>query len=184
MTIMTTDSVLELSVEQLIGALNKKLFMECARVQSELPPTSRASVDTLTAEVRFSELQMNPQVLTKRFTDRCSGGTSQSHSSRSNFLEEFPTTCQPSPSRGDRTVRRLRLPFRSTTDRLLDPCLPLLAQSHHFQSQKLDIDKHQVAAISPFVYRTRRGSPSYRQHHGIGHQGRRDPPEGVASPRL
>ena len=52
--IMTLDSVLELSVEQLIRALNKKPFMEYTGVQSRVPPTSRALVATLTAEVRSS----------------------------------------------------------------------------------------------------------------------------------
>jgi len=107
---MTPDPVLELSVEQLIRALNKKLFMEYARVRSAVPPTSRALVATLAGEVRFSEVQTNLRVLTKRFTDRGSGETSRGHSSRSSFLEEFPTTCEPSPSRGDRAVRHLRLP--------------------------------------------------------------------------
>ena len=50
-TMMVPDAALELSVEQLISALNKKLFMECTRVQREMPPTSRALVATLTAEV-------------------------------------------------------------------------------------------------------------------------------------
>ena len=41
------DATLELSIEQLVGALNKKLFMECAQVQSAMPPMSRALVATL-----------------------------------------------------------------------------------------------------------------------------------------
>jgi len=44
------DAVLELSIEQLIRALNKKLFAECARVQSAIP-TSRVLVATLASEV-------------------------------------------------------------------------------------------------------------------------------------
>jgi len=48
---MTPDATLELSIGQLIGALNKKLFMECARVQSAMPPMSRALATTLTTEV-------------------------------------------------------------------------------------------------------------------------------------
>jgi len=51
-TMMVPDTALELSVEQLISALNKKLFMEYARVQSAISPTSRAPVATLTAEVQ------------------------------------------------------------------------------------------------------------------------------------
>ena len=54
---MTSDPALELSVEQLIGALNKKLFMECARVPPVTPQMSRAQVATLTAEVRLQELE-------------------------------------------------------------------------------------------------------------------------------
>ena len=54
-TTMFPDIVPELSIEQLIGALNKKLSTECTRVQSALPPESRALVTTLAAEVRSSE---------------------------------------------------------------------------------------------------------------------------------
>jgi ACT domain-containing protein len=46
------DVVLELSVEQLIDALNKKLFMECTRVQAQVPPISRDSVARVAIEVR------------------------------------------------------------------------------------------------------------------------------------
>jgi len=49
---MGPDATLELSLEELIGALNEKLSTECARVQSAMPPMSRALVATLTAEVR------------------------------------------------------------------------------------------------------------------------------------
>ena len=49
---MSLDSVLELSVEQLIRALNEKLFMECKRVQLSVPPISRGSATKLTSEVR------------------------------------------------------------------------------------------------------------------------------------
>ena len=52
---MIPDVVLGLSVEELIGALNKKLTVECTRVQSTMPPVSRALVATLAAEVRISE---------------------------------------------------------------------------------------------------------------------------------
>lgn len=45
---MTPDAILELSIEQLIGALNKKLFMEYSRVQSVM---SRSQSVTLAAEV-------------------------------------------------------------------------------------------------------------------------------------
>ena len=49
---MVPDVVLELSVEQLINALNKKLFMERARIQAQAAPISRDSVPTVAAEVR------------------------------------------------------------------------------------------------------------------------------------
>jgi hypothetical protein len=49
---MTPDAALELSLEQLIGVLDKKLFMECTRLQSMLPPMSGAMVATLAADVR------------------------------------------------------------------------------------------------------------------------------------
>jgi hypothetical protein len=58
-TIMAPDPTLELSIEQLISALNKKLFVECARVQAAMPPMSRALVATLTAEVRSRALSGN-----------------------------------------------------------------------------------------------------------------------------
>jgi hypothetical protein len=58
-TIMNHDHVLELSVEHLVRALNEKLFMECARVQSTVPPVSPAFVATFTAEVRLSNLKID-----------------------------------------------------------------------------------------------------------------------------
>ena len=55
---MVPDAALELSVEQLISALDKKLFMECTRVQAAIgPPMSRALVATLTAEVQSQDLK-------------------------------------------------------------------------------------------------------------------------------
>jgi len=54
---MVPDAALELSVEQLISVLNKKLFMECTRVQAAIPPIPRAPVTTLTAEVRSQDLK-------------------------------------------------------------------------------------------------------------------------------
>ena len=65
---MTLDLVLELSVEQLIRALNEKLFMEFARLQSTVSPASRVLVASLTAEVQSNEPQANPRVLTRYFT--------------------------------------------------------------------------------------------------------------------
>ena len=56
---MVPDAALELSIEQLIGTLNKKLFTECARIQSAMPPASLALLDTLTTEVWSRELMGN-----------------------------------------------------------------------------------------------------------------------------
>ena len=133
-TIMTSDTIIELSVEQLVRALNNKLFMECTRVQSAISPASPALVATLAAEVRSNELKPNPRTLTRYFTGRRSGETSQRHPARGDFLEELPTTCEPSPSRGHRAVRHLRLQRRSPASHLLDSCLPILAQGNHVQS--------------------------------------------------
>jgi len=54
---MVPDAALELSVEQLISALNKKLFMEYTQVQAGIPPIPRARVATFTAEVRSQDLK-------------------------------------------------------------------------------------------------------------------------------
>jgi len=51
-TTMAADATLELSIEQLISALDKKLFIECEQVQSEMSLISRALVPTLTVKVR------------------------------------------------------------------------------------------------------------------------------------
>ena len=48
---MALDVTLELSVEELISALNKKMFMEYTRVRSAMPPVSRTLVATLATEV-------------------------------------------------------------------------------------------------------------------------------------
>ena len=58
-TTMSLDPVLELSVEQLVKALNKKLFVECTRLQSAVPPMSRALVATLATEVQSPRLKGN-----------------------------------------------------------------------------------------------------------------------------
>lgn len=60
---MAFDAALELSVEQLISVLNKKIFMECTRVQLTVAPATRASVAALTAEVRRDELEEDKRVL-------------------------------------------------------------------------------------------------------------------------
>ena len=56
-TAMALNVALELSVEQLVSALNKKIFMECTRVQSRAAPVSRTLVEALMAEVRLGELK-------------------------------------------------------------------------------------------------------------------------------
>ena len=61
-TTMTPDMALELSVEQLISALSKKLLMECARVRPPTTQISRALVATLSAEVRSQKLQRKLQL--------------------------------------------------------------------------------------------------------------------------
>jgi len=139
-TAMAFDAALELSVEQLVSVLNKKIFMECARIQLTAAPTTRTSVAALTAEVRHGEPEEDQGVLTGWFAGRRAGETSQRCSTRSDLPEELTTACQPSFSRNHRVVRNLRLRCRSETSRLLDPCLPVLAQSHHLQSWELGVD--------------------------------------------
>ena len=65
-TPMTPDDALELSLEQLISALDKKL-RECTRMRSIMPPTSRTFVAAFTAEVRFRKRKGNPGILTTHF---------------------------------------------------------------------------------------------------------------------
>jgi len=52
---MIPGIVFELSIEQLISVLNKKLSMECTRLQSSMPHVSRALVAEFATEVRTSE---------------------------------------------------------------------------------------------------------------------------------
>ena len=75
---ITPNPTHELSLEQLIAALNKKLFAECARVQLAMPPMSRALVAMLATEVRSlkskgnlgcSRCTLQIDVLEKRATD-------------------------------------------------------------------------------------------------------------------
>jgi len=67
---MTPDTTLELSLEQLINALDAKLFGECARLRSVLPPTPRTPVAAFTTEVRLRELNGNTRILTWHFAGR------------------------------------------------------------------------------------------------------------------
>jgi hypothetical protein len=55
------QNIKEKIVKQLIGALNKKLFMECVGVQSAMPPKSCAMVATLVTEVRSQEMKGKPE---------------------------------------------------------------------------------------------------------------------------
>ena len=64
---MAFDIAQELSIEQLISTLNKKLFLELTNVQSKAPPVSRTSVPRLTAEVRSGKLKTYPRALTRCF---------------------------------------------------------------------------------------------------------------------
>ena len=149
---MTPDAALELSIEQLINALNKKLFMECSRVHSEMQPMSRALVTTLSAEVRRrSQWLRGPQVLTIYFTGRWSRTKSQRRSTRSDYPEEFTATCESYASRSPHILRHLRLRHRSKADRNLDPRLSILAQIHRFKSQELDVHNNRVETIGTSV---------------------------------
>ena len=56
---MIPDIVFELSVEQLIGVLNKKLSMEFTRVQTSMPHVARALVAELAAEVRTEQKKIS-----------------------------------------------------------------------------------------------------------------------------
>jgi len=58
-TMIVPNAALELSVEQLMSALDRKLFMEYARVQTAMPPMSLALVATLGAEVQSQDLKSN-----------------------------------------------------------------------------------------------------------------------------
>ena len=65
---MIPNTALELSIEQLIGALTEKLFMECTKVKSTTSPVSHAR---LTAEVqvpRNEEKLSNIYEITHRLT--------------------------------------------------------------------------------------------------------------------
>jgi len=93
-TTMTPDIVLELSVEQLISALNKKLTVEYTKAQ----PTTAPGVATLAAEVRLSEPQRNRRVLTTSSVDRRPGETSKRDSAWRGLLKEPSPTSKSSPS--------------------------------------------------------------------------------------
>ena len=62
---MAFNAALKLSVEQLVSVLNKKIFMDCTRVQLTAAPATRTSVAALEAEVRHGELGEDQGVLTR-----------------------------------------------------------------------------------------------------------------------
>ena len=138
---MALDVALEFSVEQLISALNKKLFTEFTSVRMKVPYATRTSVATLATEVQWSTKLKTSLSFDEILLGRRSRETSQRHSARSDFLEKLPTTGEPSPSRSHRSVRRLCLRYRSKANHPLDPCVSVLAHSHRFQSQELGIDR-------------------------------------------
>lgn len=136
---MIPSATLELSIEQLIDALNKRLFIECARLQTAMPPTSRAQITALTDEVRSLILERNSSD-NNLFAGRRSGKTCQGCPARSNFFEELVETRESSPPGGPHLLRYSRLRFRSEADRSLDARLPILAQSHCFRPKELGVD--------------------------------------------
>lgn len=95
-TIMTPDFALELSLEQLVNELDKKLFGEYARMRSTMPTASRTFVAAFTAEVRFQEQNGKTQISTGYFAGRCPRETGQRDFRASPLFEEFGTTREPS----------------------------------------------------------------------------------------
>jgi len=180
---MALDVALELSVEQLISALNKKLSIEFTGVRSKVPPVSRTLVAALTAEVRSGELKISSSS-DETLLGRCSRETSQRRPTRSNFLEKRTTTGESPPPRSHRAVRRLCIRCRSEANHPLDPRVSVLAQGHHFQSQELGIDRQWMEAFGPFVYRTISGGRSVCQDLGIGYQEGWRLPSGIGPSRL
>jgi len=162
---MASDTTPELSIEQLISALNQRLFMECERVQSAMPPVSRSLVAKLTCEVQSQDPIGKPRTLTIPFTGQCSRETSQGRPTRDCYFKELTATCEPSPSGSPRIMRHLRLRHRSEADPPLDSCLSILAEVHQFQSEELGVDINRVEAIGTSVHRTCRGSPTGHRHH-------------------
>ena len=178
---MPPDATLELSLEQLITALDKKLFGECARRRSTLPPTSRTLVAAFTAEVRFRERKGSRRILTRFVAGRCPRETSQRGSTTSPFFEELGTTCEPSPPRAPHILRHFRLRCGSAADRSPDARLQILARVHQSQRQELEVNWSQLEEARPSVPRTRRGSPPSCGHNSTRQQRGRDFPQCVTS---
>ena len=170
---MTPDAVPEFSLEQLISALDKKLFGECTRIRSTMPPSSRSLVVTLAKEVCSQRPRGNTRALTKYLTDRCPREASQRSFARGPFFEEFIATCEPYPSRDPRVLRHFRIRCRSKANRPLDPRLSILARIDHLEPQKLVVNSNWMEAIDTSVSRTCRGSPSGCRHRNTGVQGGR-----------
>ena len=53
-TTMAPDAIPDISIERLIDALDRKLLMACAQVQSAMPPVSSAFVSRLAKKVWLS----------------------------------------------------------------------------------------------------------------------------------
>ena len=179
--VVIPDAALELSLEQLISALDKKLFRECTRIRSAMPPPSRSLVATLTAEVRSQKPRGNPRVLTNFLADRRSGEASQRGPARSPVFAEFATTGEPSPSRGPRILRHRLTRCRSKANRPLNPRLSILARIDHLEPQELGIDINWMETIDTYVSRTCRSSPSGCGHCDTGLQGGRGLPQCITS---
>jgi hypothetical protein len=121
------------------------------------------------------------RILMIGFADRRSGETSQRYPTRSTFFEEFTATGESSASRNPRVLRQLRLPYRSTAHRPVDPRLSILAQIYRLRPQELGIDINWMEGIGTSVSRTRRSRPTDRQHYGIRNRTWRRLPRGIAS---
>ena len=165
---MTPDTAPELSLEQLISALDKKLFWECKRMRSAIPPASRTLVAAFATEVRFREQQGNLRILTTHFAGRCIRETSQRSSTPSPFYEEFNTTRELSSPCGPRVLRHFRLRCRPAANRPLDPRLSVLARIHQFQPRELEVDRDGMEKACPFVPWTCRGTPPGYGHCSVG----------------
>ena len=143
--------------EQLIGALNKKPFMECT-IYIPGPGRHVDCRNTLSGPER--NLQCQPHV-----------SQVDAHEKRARValheIDDLRNSLRPVPpevlaSCGD----YLRFRFRSETDRLLDSRLSILAKINSFQPEQLYIDSGPMEKICTFVSRTRRG-PSRWLSRGI-----------------
>ena len=167
-TVMTPDATLELSLEQLISALDKKLFGECARIRSTIPLAPRTMAAAFTAQVRFRERKGNPRMLIMYFTGQFPRESSQRSFTPSPFSEEFNTTRELSSPCGPRVLRHFRLRCRPAANRPLDPRLSVLARIHRFQPRELEVNRDGMEKACPFVPWTCRSTPPGYGHCGVG----------------